>query len=265
MLVYAIDDEQGALDELCEALSSALPDARIKRFHRAVNALDALRGDDEKPQIVFSDIRMPGMDGLAFAVNIKKDSPDTVIIFVTGYTDYALNAFRVHADGYLTKPVLPEHIRKEVEHMRSRPLLVSNKLRVQCFGNFGVFWNNRPLIFGRKQAKELFAYLVDREGAFATTDEIAAALWEDETNIKKVKNNLRNLVADLKKTLAKIGQSDILLRERGSLAVNRNAIDCDYYHMLDGDVRAVNSFRGEYMSQYTWAEMTTAKLYFHTT
>ena len=42
-------------------------------------------------------------------------------------------------------------------------------------------------------------------------------------------------------------------------------IDCDYYRMLAGDMDAVNRFRGEYMAQYSWAELTKGELYFRNT
>ena len=45
-------------------------------------------------------------------------------------------------------------------------------------------------------------------------------------------------------------------------SIRDGMIDCDYFRMLDGDVDALNSFNGEYMKQYSWAEMTAAELYF---
>lgn len=263
MLIYTIDDEKIALDELTDAVKTALPDAQIKQFKRAKAALNEIKEKEERPDAVFSDIRMPGIDGLELAVRVKTYSPDTKIIFVTGYSDYALKAFKVHAGGYLLKPVLPEHILEELEHLRLIPDADDARLRVQCFGNFEVFWNGQPLTFKRRQSKELFAYLIDREGAVCTAEELVAVLWEDESNIANAKHNLRNLVNDLRTALTEIGQTDVLIRGSGTIAVDRAKVDCDYYRMLDGDIEAVNAFRGEYMSQYSWARLTEAKLHFH--
>ena len=55
---------------------------------------------------------------------------------------------------------------------------------------------------------------------------------------------------------------NVLIRERRQLAIRRELLDCDYYRMLEGDMSAVNSFRGEYMEQYSWAEITKGSLYF---
>ena len=54
----------------------------------------------------------------------------------------------------------------------------------------------------------------------------------------------------MRTALKEIGQEDILLRESGKLAIRREAVDCDYFRMLDGDITAVNAYRGEYMKQY---------------
>lgn len=53
-----------------------------------------------------------------------------------------------------------------------------------------------------------------------------------------------------------------MIRKSGLLAIKRDSVDCDYYRMLDGDMEAVNSFRGEYMKQFVWAQDTEAKLHF---
>ena len=55
------------------------------------------------------------MNGLELAVRIKKLSPDSKIIFVTGYPQYAADAFRMHANGYILKPAQPERVREELE------------------------------------------------------------------------------------------------------------------------------------------------------
>ena len=55
---------------------------------------------------------------------------------------------------------------------------------------------------------------------------------------------------------------DLLIRRSGNLAIRRDMVDCDYFRMLDGDAAAINSFDGQYMQQYPWAELTSGRLYF---
>ena len=67
---------------------------------------------------------------------------------------------------------------------------------------------------------------------------------------------------DLRQALEKIGMGDLLIRKSGILAIHAEQLDCDYYQMLRGDPEAINAYRGEYMTQYSWAELTAGKLWF---
>lgn len=81
MPVFTIDDERPALETLNNAVREAIPGAEIRAFRRAAEALDYMEQHGVKPEIVFSDIRMPGIDGLVLAVRIKTLSPETRIVF----------------------------------------------------------------------------------------------------------------------------------------------------------------------------------------
>lgn len=263
MRVFAIDDEPEVLETLHEAIRDAVPEAEISDFLRGQAALDAIVEQDDFPDVVFSDIRMPDMNGLQFAAALKKAAPDARIVFVTAYSEYALEAWKRHVQGYLVKPVTAEDIMDTLKYLRltSAPA-PRDKLRVRCFGDFEVFWHDQPVIFARKQSKELLAFLIDREGAACTNQQIAAALWENETDMQAVGSRIRKLISDLRATLMEIGMEDVLIRERRQIAVRRSMIDCDYYRMLEGDMAAVNAYQGEYMREYSWAELTAGRLFF---
>lgn len=263
MRIFAIDDETEVLETLHEAIKDAVPDAEVFDFLRSQAALDAVAEKGLFPDAVFSDIRMPDMDGLQFATSLKKAVPDARIVFVTAYSEYALEAWKRQVHGYLMKPVTAEDIRDTLDHLQLRPAPAPrDKLCVRCFGHFEVFFNGEPVIFTRQQSKELFAFLVDREGTACTSEQIAAALWENETDMKTMKSRIRKLISDLRATLMEIGMEDVLIRERRQIAIRRSMIDCDYYRMLEGDMAAVNAYRGEYMPEYSWAELTTGRLVF---
>ena len=121
MLVFAIDDEAILLETLHNAIAEALPGAEIRDFLRGSDALSAITEQHARPEFVFSDIRMPDMDGLHLATAIKKQSPDTRIIFTTAYSQYALEAWKRHVHGYLMKPVTAEDIRAMAGKVFSRP------------------------------------------------------------------------------------------------------------------------------------------------
>ncbi len=262
MRIFALDDEPLMLETLQRTIREAVPDAELCVFSRARDVLAALSGG-EKADLIFSDIEMPGVNGLELALQMKKLSPNTRIVFVTGYSEYAVEAYCMHVSGYMMKPVTVERVREEIAHcvlsVDAAPES-ADRLRVRCFGSFEVFWQGEPLGFSRSRSKELLAYLVDRRGEFCTGGELIAVLWEDEGDTERRKTYLRALTADLQAVLGRIGMGDVLIRRHRQWAIRPELLDCDYYRMLDGDVEALNEFRGEYMSRYSWAELTTGEL-----
>jgi hypothetical protein len=52
----------------------------------------------------------------------------------------------------------------------------------------------------------------------------------------------------------------VLVKGWNAYGIDTSLIDCDYFNFLEGDNAAVNSFMGEYMIQYSWAEMTMGEL-----
>ena len=114
--------------------------------------------------------------------------------------------------------------------------------------------------FSNKKSKELLAYLVDRNGATCTNGEMLAVLWEDKPDTASLHSHLRNLIFDLSHTLEDAGVTGLLIRGRSTLALDTSKVDCDYYNFLRGSRSATNSYRGEYMTQYSWAEVTRSAL-----
>lgn len=264
MLIFAVDDEQLLLETLQRKIQEAAPGTEVEGFNRVSDVIRAVTDRRERPDVAFLDIEMPGMRGLELARRIKDASPATQIIFVTGYSEYAVEAYKLHARGYVLKPVTTERIREELELLKtaSPSQESTGRLTVRCFGYFEVFWEGEPLRFARTQTKELLAYLIDRRGTICTAGQIIAALWEDASDVKRKGAYLRALTADLRQTLKGIGMEDLLLRQNKQWAIRTECLDCDYYRFLRGDPDAVNAYRGEYMLQYSWAEMTAAQLTF---
>lgn len=261
MTVLAVDDEPIALDVLTRAIQETLPDCSLFSFTDPWIALEQVEGESLYPDVAFLDVEMFDLNGLELAKRLKDLYGNVNIVFVTGYSNYMGEAFHLHASGYILKPANPEAIRRELENLRHPVRQKSDgRLRVQCFGNFEVFFNDRPLEFSRSKTKELFAYLVNRRGSICTVHELAAVLWEDKPNSVALQSHLRQLVKDLTDTLAKVGAPDVLFKTRGRIAVLPDAFSCDYYDFIQGDVRMVNAYMGEYMAQYSWAEFVVAYL-----
>ncbi|MEA5051212.1 MAG: response regulator [Oscillospiraceae bacterium] len=263
MKVLTVDNERASLHILDRAAAEAAPGAELHSFTSAQAALAEVEQRGLRPDAAFLDIEMPDMSGLELAGRIKLASPGTWIVFVTGFSQYALDAFAVRANGYLLKPVDAAQIRAELAQIGVRPAPAAgpdDDLQIQCFGNFEAFYRGKPLDFKRRKAKELFAYLVHKRGAKCTTRELAAVLFEDEPYDKTRQSYLQTIIAALQRTLFECGAGDVLVRRFGALSVDPAKLNCDYYRFIALDQAAVNSYTGEYMDQYEWAKFTAAFL-----
>ena len=199
---------------------------------------------------------MRGMTGVELAKKLKDAYPKINIIFVTGFDQYTGEAMKMHASGYIMKPVTAEKVKEEMENLRNPIEPLSDKLlRVQCFGNFDVFTpDGTPVHFERSKSKEVFAYLIHRHGSSCTIKEIAAALFEDEPYDSKQQAYLQKIISAMMKSLKAVKAEKVVFKKYNSLSVNVNLVDCDYYRFEELDAGAVNSYMNEYMSQYYWAE-----------
>ena len=250
MNIIAIDDEMLALDEMESAIREVVPGCTVSGFSRSDTALEY--AGQNHVDVVFLDVEMPGMDGLELARRLKDINPKVNIIFVTGYAQYSLPAHSLRVSGFLVKPFTSGDIAKEIENLRV-PVhdKTGGRVRVQCFGNFEVFVDGKPLYFPRSKAKEVFAYLVYKKGASCTVKELAAALLNDKQDgNRQIQTYIRTMIKAFESCSAK----DIIIKEYNKLSVDTSKIDCDYYHCLDGDMEAERTYLGEYMSAYEWAE-----------
>ena len=236
------------------AVREAKPDADITAFDDQDELLEDAKNSG--CDIAFLDIHMRGMTGVELAKELKAVNPKMNIIFVTGFSEYAGDAMKLHASGYIMKPVTAEKVKSELEDLRFPIEPKANALlKVQCFGNFDVFTpDGKPVHFERSRSKEIFAYLIHRHGSSCTIKEIAAALFEDEPYDKKQQNYIQILISAMMKSLKKIGAEEVINKSYNNLSVNVNLVDCDYYRFAELDAGAVNAYQNEYMSQYYWAD-----------
>ena len=256
MKAIAVDDEIYMLEALSEAISASDDIESVRSFS---SCSDALAYVEENPvDIAFLDINMRGIGGLKLAERILEKQQKCRIVFCTGYEQYAVSAFRLHASGYLMKPITATDVQKEIDHVKN----VQNTqklLTVKCFGNFEVFYNGDILPFKRTKTKEVLAVLVDRSGAGMTAKQMCAILFADGTDDAKNVAYIRQLIFDLKNTLKNIGADSVLRHETPYYRVDPERLRCDYFSYLE---TGSPEFRGEYMKQYSWAEETCAMLHF---
>ena len=254
MIAIAVDDEILMLGALVKAINASPDIAEVTKFSDCEEALEFVK--NHAIDIAFLDINMRGMGGLVLAEKILAMRPNCKIVFCTGYEEYAIPAFKLHASGYLMKPISAEDVQAEINNIKG---IKSNEklLTVKCFGNFEVYAKNEKLMFKRLKTKELFAFLVDRNGAGMTAKQICAVLFPDDTDDTKNSSYLRQLVLDLKNTLKAVGAENVLRHETPCYRIDTALIQCDYINYLE---TGKPEFHGEYMTQYSWAEDTCAML-----
>jgi DNA-binding LytR/AlgR family response regulator len=113
------EDEALLRRALLEQLREAWPQLEIvAECEDGASALEAI--DEHRPEIAFLDIRMPGLTGLEVAAAAVQASPQTQIVFVTAYDQYAIDAFDRGAIDYLLKPIAPERLAATVQRLKLR-------------------------------------------------------------------------------------------------------------------------------------------------
>ena len=111
MKFLLVDDEPLALADLNEILEETVPGHETAGFTSIGKALEYMK--ENQVDVAFLDIEMVGMNGIELARTMKDLQPDINIIFVTAHPQYAVDAYAIHATGYLLKPVVPEYILRD--------------------------------------------------------------------------------------------------------------------------------------------------------
>ena len=264
MKIICVDDERLVLELIVYMCRKHPQVSEADGFRKAEDALGYLR--QNRADIALLDINLPDMSGIALAEKIKEINPDIAIIFLTGHSKYALQAHTLHVSGYLLKPVSDETLAAEIDYAIENISLrkeknKSSEVFVRTFGNFDVLVNGKTISFSRSRSKELLAYLVDRRGSFVTRANAFSVLWENRLYDRPMQKQFDVVLRSLRSTLEKYGISDILELNKGNIRVVPERFDCDLYLYYDGDPDTVNNYRGEYMSEYEWANDTEAKLF----
>lgn len=258
MRILVVDDEELAVGSLVKILRKEQPDAEIVSYLRSDDAFQYLSCNPI--DIAFLDIEMVGLSGLDLAKKCKELCPSINIVFVTGFSHYSLDALKLHVSGYLMKPVRAEDLRAELDNLRHPVSQVRQRIRIHTFGNFEAFVDDKPLKVPRTKCKECLAYLVDRQGASVSFAHLSSILWEDHPLDRSLQKSTHKVISDLLKALKNVEAEQLIVKSRTGIAIDVKQVECDYFSALRSEEGWMNSFTGEYMSNYSWAEFTLAEL-----
>ena len=163
----AIDDEPLALEHF-RHLAASVP--RLNLLHTFVKPRQGwewLQSHHDEVDVVFVDITMPLWNGLEMAETIQQSGMAVDVVFVTAYSQYALEAFRVHALDYLLKPIEAKALQEVVDLYQRRHGQsfgsVQNRepVTISTFGGLTVSIEGKALGgWKTKKAEELFALVL---------------------------------------------------------------------------------------------------------
>lgn len=124
MKVLVVDDEQPARNKIISFLKNEKEVDQILEARDGVEAINKIK--NEKPDIVFLDIQMPGLNGFEVIekIGVEKMPP---VVFVTAYDQFAINAFDVNAVDYLLKPFDKERFLKSFNRVTEKIKLKKGK------------------------------------------------------------------------------------------------------------------------------------------
>ena len=154
MRAICVDDEELILQRTVSLVKKTNIFDDVESFMEPVEALEYL--DSAKADLALLDIDMPEMGGIELASNIKKRCPNIKIIFLTGYSEYAVDAYAMHATGYLLKPIGYDKLLSELEYAlqsgasegssdsASSKSESTPRVKVETFGYFNILVDGRP-------------------------------------------------------------------------------------------------------------------------
>jgi len=114
--IIIVEDEPVILKGFVHILNDTLPEAQVFGFQNGPDTLSFAAGN--RIAVAFLDVELFGESGLELARKLLGINPRTNIIFLTGHAEYTGEALALHCSGYLLKPLTPEKILNEINHLR---------------------------------------------------------------------------------------------------------------------------------------------------
>lgn len=249
-----VDDEFLSL-QMLEHLVRKSPKVQIAgSFTRSLQALEYARA--HPVDLAFLDIEMPGMSGIDLAREFLLLPCPPVVVFVTAYPEYSIDAWGVEALDYILKPYREAQVQRAILRASQLSKRDNRDISFRCFPSFALLIGKKPYSFRSKMARELLAYLVHSRQNWVLNNELIYVLFGD-TDEEAGKNYFRQLIYRLRKELSQLGLEQILVTDYGRCRVDIGEYSCDYYDFLAGKNQL---FLGEYLREYSWAEPTLAAL-----
>ena len=226
MRAILVDDEMIALEVLSHALRTYEDVDIVGAYTCPKQAIAA--SEELAPDVVFLDIEMGEQNGILVASEFKSRCKSPEVVFVTAYSDYAIEAFELNAIDYLLKPIQKSRMERTIDRLRTNieaDIYAESEeaLRIEGFGAFIVTDSaGNPLKWRTKKSKELFAYLwLHRENPIPK-DLLIDEIFYDKA-LEKAVTLLHTSIYQLRKNLEKLGYKDAVVFSDDSYRLNLTA------------------------------------------
>lgn len=270
MKAILVDDEIIALEVMANALEP-YDDVEIVGIYtdpaQAIKASEII-----EPDVVFLDIELGEKNGILVAGEFKSKSKSPEIVFVTAYSEYAIEAFELNAVDYLLKPIQKSRLERTIERLRTTIGENQNEdidgevegLILESFGAFVVTdHRGNNLKWRTKKSKELFAYLWVHKDKPLPKDALIEEIFYDK-ELEKATTLLHTSIYQLRKNLEKLGYKDAVIFRNDSYQLNLS-IESDLEEMLlilnsniiddKNAKKIIDNYKGEFLEKegYSWA------------
>lgn len=139
-----------------------------------------------KPHIVFLDIEMPGHSGLEILDFFNDDEINFDIVFITGYSEYAIQAFKLSAIDYLLKPLNPEHLEQTIQKINKQ----EEKRKIQEYKAL-----QKNIVFGNEETDKCIIINLSHSTRFIKVKDIICLAAEGSYCTLYLKNNEKLLAS----------------------------------------------------------------------
>ncbi|WP_221414175.1 response regulator [Paenibacillus sp. 598K] len=256
MRVILVDDEELPLKRLKRMLSVYADIQICGVFHNPAEALDytAVHPVDA----AFLDITMPGLSGLQLANRLRELRPALACVIVTGYDEYAVQAYDTDILDYVVKPVTEERLARTLQRLRrqlladdqAHPLpqpqsqLQGTRLSIRLLGGLEISSGGsrrEPVKLRSPKTLELLALLVCHRTI--SREEVADTLWRD-LGPDKAWKNLNTTLYYIRRATSEGGLLPFLSTEGNMLHIDPAAVECDMYEFeaLLQEAREIGDF-----------------------
>ncbi len=280
MKVILVDDEPLILAHLEKLIQKITGINIIGTYSNAHDVMEAI--EHEQPDVIFLDVEMPEVNGIELAERIQSRWSQVNIVFVTAYSEYAVQAFDLNAVDYLLKPVSFERMVKTFSRLRKEDKASNHESTIErmvcCFHSLqfkSPSQKNTNIRWRTAKAKELFAFLLQHRGKPISKDIILDLFWP-ETEIDKGFSHLYTTIYQIRKMLKTVNFNIKIISIDNNYVLDLNGVrfDVEYWEQqvsllpsltketLPLYEEILEMYRGDYLAEdgYLWAESERERL-----